>query len=248
MSELIERLRTEGPVLSGAVIQRMYRENAFWRARFGQRGEKNAKQDGDFHVTYLIESLEANDPGVLTKYARWLQRVLVTRGMCTRHLADNYRLLAEAIGQQQWPEGDRAVQHLLQAEAALQYAEEPARAIQVASAELAREIVFAVRAANPSWFQADPSGKRWEDDCAYLLSYLADAAGLHDPFTFTSYVHWLTGFLGQQNVPHFELRTMLEVMGTQLTALLPRAASLVVPWVSSAARLVLPVTNERVGS
>lgn len=234
MSALVDQVRSEGPALSRAVIDQMY-ENPFWNARFGSFGAKNARQDGDFHISYLVESLSANDPEILRRYARWLQRVLVTRGMCTRHLADNYRLLREAIARQSWPEKATAEAHLQQAEQALRYDALAARSLQDAAEPIARDVVQRLRARQPDWFKDDAQARRCEDDCRYHLSYLADALALQDPAILYGYVKWVGGFLEQLGVPRAHLVAMLDAINEVLGSHLPAVASECAPWLREAA-------------
>ena len=86
MSSLIERLEASAPELARRSIAEMY-DNPFWQERFGSRGRENADRDGQYHVSYLIQALAARDASVLTNYARWLQTLLVSRGMSSRHIA-----------------------------------------------------------------------------------------------------------------------------------------------------------------
>ena len=88
MSTLVERLQAKAPELGRRAIAEMY-QNPFWQERFGAHGRENADKDGQFHLSYLIQALVASEAGVLTNYARWLQTLLVSRGMCTRHSADS---------------------------------------------------------------------------------------------------------------------------------------------------------------
>src|SRR5579884_1066197 len=71
--------------------------DAFWLARFGERGHNFILEDNRYHLTYLAEALAAASPAVLENYARWLQSVLTTRGMCTRHIEDNFMQLARLL-------------------------------------------------------------------------------------------------------------------------------------------------------
>ena len=89
---LIER----AAALSQSVLDRMY-ENPFWMERYGERGRRFANEDSLHHVSYLVAALASGDAAVFERYAQWLRSVLVSRGMCSEHLGENFRLLASAI-------------------------------------------------------------------------------------------------------------------------------------------------------
>src|SRR4028118_1776652 len=98
---------SDGPVAAGWIVSRidhlaseafagMY-TNPFWDARFGERGRRHALEDQRHHLEHLVLALNVDHPELLTEYAKWLQVVLTSRGMCTRHLADNFILLGDLI-------------------------------------------------------------------------------------------------------------------------------------------------------
>ena len=69
-------LQADGAALSDDVTTAMYAEDPFWTERYGARGRRNADQDGDYHVTYLVEALTAREPALFVRYAVWLRQVL----------------------------------------------------------------------------------------------------------------------------------------------------------------------------
>ena len=103
-AELVARLDASAERLTTRVLAEMYAD-PFWHARFGERADRYGRQDGRFHVDYVIQALQADDVGIIEHYARWLQQVLTSRGMCTRHLAENFARLADAIRDEAWPDG-----------------------------------------------------------------------------------------------------------------------------------------------
>lgn len=188
------------------LVERVHREmyaNPFWKARFGERGEKFSREDGHFHLKYLSQALLAGSPGTLEEYARWLQSVLATRGMCSRHLAENYQRLGRAIAEAFPAEGSRAVQYLASAEAALTYREGPARAVQQAAAKLAQRAADDLYKRHPEWLERgkEAGRARCVDDLQYHLSYVADALALGAYTTFEAYAVWIAGFLAGFGVP-----------------------------------------------
>lgn len=173
---LADRLLAIADELTNRVLEEMYRD-PFWHARFGElRSTKHGRQDGHHHLAYLAESLRAGDVGVMERYARWLQQVLNTRGMCTQHLAENFDRLGRAIADRGVPDAERAVELLAAATAALRYDGGPARALQDRADAIAGG----------------------DAALATLVSYLADAISLTRPVLFSGHVTWYAGFVEQQ--------------------------------------------------
>jgi hypothetical protein len=155
MSTLAAELVQRADVLSARVVAEMYRD-PFWETRFGARGRHFAEEDGRYHVTYLAQALIASDPEVLTRYAGWLRTVLVSRGMCTRHLIENYQRLSDAIVESGLPDVEPAVLYLEHAVEALRYAHGPALLLQRLRGrddELLDFLIDAVAADRPDLFE-----------------------------------------------------------------------------------------------
>lgn len=172
---LIAQLDAAAPRLTARVLDEMYAD-PFWRARFGERADRHGKQDGRFHIDYVIEALRAGDAAIIENYARWLQPVLTSRGMTTCHLAENFERLAAAIADEGWHDGDAACRLLAAASAALAYPAGPARDVQVAANALAH-------------------GDR---DVALLAGYVADAIALAQPAVFARHVAWLAAWSNER--------------------------------------------------
>ena len=210
MNELLERLQAEGPALSRAVLDEMYRD-PFWRARFGDRGRKHADEDSAFHLQYLARALIAGEPQILVRYARWLREVLATRGMCSRHLAENFRLLAVVIDAQRWPDGARATAMVREARRALDYTEGDAGLLQARRERIA---AAALPRVGPARREALES----------LLSYLEDSFAFGEE-VWTSHLAWIATWLEETAGSRATLVNDLEALAGALSALeLPAAA------------------------
>lgn len=167
---LIARIEAAADALTTRVLAEMY-EDPFWVARYGDRATLHGRQDGLFHIKYLSEALRGNDPNVIEQYARWLQALLTTRGMCTAHLDENFARLATAIGETV-ADSAPAVAMLAAARGALRYPEGPARQLQDAAPQLAPDGIGAT-----------------------ALSYAADALALGQPAVFANHVAWTADFV-----------------------------------------------------
>jgi hypothetical protein len=207
VNDLARRLEQSSNALSARVVKEMYQDR-FWMERFGQRGLEHSQQDGRFHVSYLVQALIASDPGVLTRYARWLRSLLTTRGMCTLHLTENFERLARAT-QEQVFDSAPAVEYLRAAVAALLDDAGPARELQLASARIACICAREVDGA-PS-LGATPTREAGAE-LLHLLSYLADALSLGRSEHFLAHVRWLRGFLQREGVRDGQLEAWLEAL------------------------------------
>jgi uncharacterized membrane protein len=199
MSESIGELLTEAAQrLTDRVFDEMWAD-PFWQARFGDRGARHTRQDGNSHVQYLVQALAADDHRVFTTYARWLRDVLCSRGMCSRHLADNFTRLAAAVDAEGWPERGRAIAVLHAGAHALNHTNGDAGAIDLARAEVARAI--------------SSDGLLAE----HVLSYLSDALAFAQPT-------WLSGYAAFAAKLHgiATTRGVLEHITHELGARLPQ--------------------------
>jgi len=179
--------------------------------RFGERAVRRGREDNRYHIAYLIEALGVDDVGVIENYARWLQSLLTARGMCSRHLAENFDRLGQAIAGEHWHDGARAVEMLDAATRALQYPGGPARILQECSSMLARATVDILQARHPDWMRGDGRARCLED-LEYHLSYAADAIAARAPGRYVAYVQWVTAFLESHHVPRAHVLEALDVL------------------------------------
>lgn len=196
MSEaLVRELQAQATALTLRVAGELYRD-PFWDARFGARGRKFTEEDGQYHISYLVQSLAAQDPEVLARYGCWLRSVLTTRGMCTRHLAENFERLALAVGELH-VDAQLAVNYLYAARDALHRELGSAQPLAEASERLTEGVC--------SWLDSAGNTPRTEalrqqlpQRISSLLSYLADALALGQAQQLVAHVSWLDSWLGQQ--------------------------------------------------
>ena len=224
MSTLHERIAATAAELGERSIAEMYKD-PFWRERFGARGREMAEKDAQFHVSYLLSALAASDPGVLTTYARWLQTLLVSRGMCSLHIAENFEQLALAIAQD-IPESEPAVALLRGAVAALTYDGGPERELQDRLASLADATVDTLARRDPTWFAAASSFTslasyesiaqaemaRCHERVREHIAYLADAMHAGRPELFSAHAVWMRGFLERRQAPWARLEETLRAL------------------------------------
>jgi len=191
VSAILELIERDGRALSQKVLDEMYRD-PFWTERYGDRGRGHANEDSDFHLRYLSRAIAAGDAGVLRRYAAWLREVLATRGMCTRHLDENFRLLAREIASQPWPDRERAIAFLAEARDALMHENAEARLLQQRAEALAEAIAreFTQRHAR-AWKRDERGEHALHDDAANYLSYVSDALAFGKADTLVTHTRWL---------------------------------------------------------
>jgi len=235
--ELIGQLEAAADRLTERVLGEMY-VDPFWRARFGERADKHGRQDGRFHVQYLQQALASDDPAVLANYARWLQQVLTVRGMCTRHLAENFDRLGRAIAEEAWPDRQAAVALLQAATAALTYPDGVAREVQLR----AGAIVGAAAATLGSESADAGERDRLVVELDTLVSYCADALALASPQLLADHVAWLAGFCARTGVPRERLLARLAAVRAGLERQLPGERAVIAELFDAAAAAVSSAT------
>jgi hypothetical protein len=197
MNEVARQVESRAQRLAALSLEGMY-DDPFWRARYGEeRARRFGSEDALFHVRYLVQALDLHDPGVMDRYARWLQGLLVPRGMSSRHIAQHFQGLRAAL-QREGLDLERTPQvgaALDAAEAALVYPSGPARALQLAAPELARKALAHLPEGG------DAARERLTEELLLQLSYLADALGTARPSLFADHVRWYTGFWAQRGLP-----------------------------------------------
>ena len=197
---LAARLAARADVIAARSLAYMPHD-AFWAARYGERGRRFAAEDAAHHLRYLCEALTGGAPDVLARYARWLRDVLVARGMCTLHLEEHFRHLRSAVAAE--AEAALAVRYVDVAIDALRYPDGQARAAQDAVLALENR-----RDGGPRNSAVEP---------AFLAHYLADAITLNDPSILLDHLAWVTG-AAEVTIPREAFTAVLADLADHLAA------------------------------
>jgi hypothetical protein len=191
---LLAHLAAGAETLATRVLGEQYAD-PFWLARYGEKAQRRGREDVLFHLKYVAQALEEDDPAVMASYARWLQSLLCARGMCTRHLAENFARLGRAIAALDGVDPKPAVDLLAAATEALHYADAAASGAQLRAEEVAATIATKLAA------DFSAAAERATTDAIFLVDYAADAIALGGPKTFDAHAEWLPGFLAEQGAP-----------------------------------------------
>ncbi|EYF06824.1 hypothetical protein [Chondromyces apiculatus] len=219
MLDLADRIEGRAAQLAEEALAEMYRD-PFWEARYGERGRRFSHEDGHYHVRYLVEALRSGTPETLCAYARWLQTLLTSRGMCTAHLVENFERIGAKVGSA--VEGsEAAVAYLKAAVEALRYPEGAAREVQDAAEAMEAQVRAQVKA------QEGAADERQAPEgiagAGTLLSYLIDAIARDRPELFGDHLLFAADYLGARGAPPALLEGRLDAIEASL-ALLPEGA------------------------
>src|SRR5688572_19003199 len=104
VEELADRLRQLSPAIAVEVTEVFLERNPDWRTRYGARAVTHGVQDAGYHLAFLASAVESADVEPFIAYARWTARVLGSRGMASRFLAENLEQVRDAIARRVSPE------------------------------------------------------------------------------------------------------------------------------------------------
>jgi hypothetical protein len=197
--------------LAAESVEALYAD-PFWFARYGEaRARRFGSEDAVFHVRYLVQALDTNDAGVMERYARWLQGLLVPRGMCSRHIEQHFQGLHAALVREDLIEPPLALEAVRAAVQALHWPEGPAHLVLLALPRLVPAAVSALTSPGDSAREQTAL----EEEVRLQFSYLADALGAHRPALFVDHVRWYSGFWAQRGL-RCDYRTLLRALETAL--------------------------------
>ncbi len=94
------------PVIDSAV-KKLYERYPELLERFGEIGMQKCYEDNVHHFNYLNTTAAAGDEKIFVDYALWLNNVLISRGMKSDHLIDNFQCIAEALEESDIEEAGR---------------------------------------------------------------------------------------------------------------------------------------------
>jgi methanogenic corrinoid protein MtbC1 len=78
-SETAKTIAAQRTTLAEMIVARQYAaQPEIWKT-YGEKGREISKRDVDYHLSYLAESIQANDPSIFSHYVDWLK--ILFRGL-----------------------------------------------------------------------------------------------------------------------------------------------------------------------
>lgn len=74
-SRISHTILTQQDALAEQIVARQYEQQAELWAPFGEEGRQKAIRDVKYHVMYLTEALQANDPSLFSDYVAWVKEL-----------------------------------------------------------------------------------------------------------------------------------------------------------------------------
>ncbi|WP_226671701.1 hypothetical protein [Rossellomorea aquimaris] len=96
-------------------VEKLYERYPELDERFGEAGRKKCYEDNIHHFNYLESAADVGEAKVFSDYALWLNSVLVSRGMKSDHLIDNFNCIMESLDETDVEKGKTFELYLKQA-------------------------------------------------------------------------------------------------------------------------------------
>jgi hypothetical protein len=221
LSEALENARQE--IVTGVVAE--LAANPYWADRFGDRGLQFIQQDCQAHMDTLISSIQIDQPGFMPKHYKWLQGVLVHRGLCSRHLYETISAFDRQISEKLPGFWSSIHPFQLPAYAGLAYEASVCRALAHQEEHIAARAAQRICSENLEWTLR--LGVQGEALCLrenrYYLSFLQDALGWQNPQLFTDYLAWFSSYKEARRIMPQMLNHALAYQAEEIKRLLPEA-------------------------
>lgn len=151
------------------------------------------------------------------EHARWLRTGLVARGLCSRHAAQLFAVLGEAIVAARVADPAPALAYLRAGVAAVAH-DEPERTIQAGVEELVEAALAVLATEDPAGAGdgGDEDEERRRDDLADLASCLADAVARRRPECFADHARRRAAILAEGATSVADLDRALGALNTAL--------------------------------
>jgi hypothetical protein len=104
-------------------VAKLYERYPELDEKYGEVGRKKCYEDNIHHFNYLESASDVGESKVFSDYALWLNSVLVSRGMKSDHLIDNFRCIIESLDKSGVEKGEDFKHYLNQAIKSIQKAD-----------------------------------------------------------------------------------------------------------------------------
>lgn len=92
--ETVRILRLSARDLSQALVDRYYQLHPEFGKRYGEDGYRKSIQDGEFHLLYLAEALDINEPNLFYDYLSWTAQLFASINMPISVLEESLHVLS----------------------------------------------------------------------------------------------------------------------------------------------------------
>ena len=101
--------------ITDRVVEEFYTNYPWLLEKFGEKGKRHTREDNDHHLEHLELSYELQDEKFFRDYTSWLNDVLVSRGVGTGLIIENYRMIQKYMREVEMKEDERNYHdHLLE--------------------------------------------------------------------------------------------------------------------------------------
>ena len=76
-----QTIRSQGPAIAQALVAREFLLHPELEKRYGQKGREKCLEDAGYHLAYLAEAVEAENPELFADYVSWVKVMLCCRGI-----------------------------------------------------------------------------------------------------------------------------------------------------------------------
>lgn len=97
---LADQIRAQKDPLSRRLSDELYLRHPEWLAHFGELGKKKCFEDTGIHLEFLAAAIESDSTAAFEDYARWLARMLESRGIALEHAVENFEQIGILVSQQ----------------------------------------------------------------------------------------------------------------------------------------------------
>lgn len=101
--------------ITDCVVEEFYDNYPWLLEKFGEKGKRNTREDNDHHLDHLELAYELQEETFFKDYTIWLNDVLVSRGVGTRMIIENYNMIRKYLKDVEMEEEERKYyDHLLE--------------------------------------------------------------------------------------------------------------------------------------
>ncbi|WP_347862451.1 hypothetical protein U0355_04615 [Salimicrobium sp. PL1-032A] len=93
--------------ITNRVVEEFYTNHPWLLEKFGEKGKHHTRKDNDHHLEHLELSYELQKEDFFTDYTFWLKDVLVSRGVGTGLIIENYRMIQKYMKETEMDEQER---------------------------------------------------------------------------------------------------------------------------------------------